>query len=277
MIRVLLVEADPANSGRLSAYLSAETDVQIVGQCSQGDDAQDRINVLRPDAVFLSAEIPDFRTAQALQMAGAGPYVVVMSASDQYAVDAFAMSAVDYLLVPVDPKRLVVTLGRLRRLVEADMQLEGRLDMDMLVRYVRDQSARMAASREDNRVPINFGGRYRFLNLDAIRYVTADADYVDIHMITGEILHSTNRISEMAHKLPQDRFLRVRRSTIVNIERIREARAHKDNYEIVMDNGVVFRPGSTYKFKVRKTLVIGAGPRNGGAYMPEPAHWAAKA
>ena len=202
MIRVLVVESDIESRGRLLACLAGESDVDVVGHCSQGDEAQDRIEILRPDAVFLSADLADFRNTLALQMAAAGPYVVVMSASDQHAIDAFAMHAVDYLLTPVDPKRLKVTLGRLRRLVEADMRLEGRLDMDMLVRYLRDQSVRAAASREDNRVPINFGGRYRFLNLDAIRYVTADADYVDIHMITGEVLHSGDRPQTSQGPLP---------------------------------------------------------------------------
>ncbi|HEV2212080.1 MAG TPA: chemotaxis response regulator protein-glutamate methylesterase, partial [Gammaproteobacteria bacterium] len=68
MIRVLLVEADLENRSRLLGQLAAESDVQVVGQCTQGDEAQDRIEVLRPDAVFLSAEMPDFRATQALQM-----------------------------------------------------------------------------------------------------------------------------------------------------------------------------------------------------------------
>ncbi len=82
-------------------------------------------------------------------------------------------------------------------------------------------------------------------------------------MATGEVLRSTNRISEIAKKLPASRFLRIRRSTIVNMERVREARARKDNYEIVMDNDVIFRPGTTYKFKVRAALMKGVPSVNG--------------
>ena len=91
-----------------------------------------------------------------------------------------------------------------------------------------------------------------------------------IHMVTGEVLHSTSRISEMGIKLSPDRFLRIRRSTIVNIEHVREARAHKENYEIVMDNDVTFRPGTTYKAKVRAALVKGVGRVHGSqAALPD--------
>ncbi len=77
-------------------------------------------------------------------------------------------------------------------------------------------------------------------------------------MTTGEVLHSTSRISEMSSKLPGDRFLRIRRSTIVNIEHVREVRAYKDKHEVVMDDDIAFRPGSTYKSKIRAALANGA-------------------
>ena len=119
---------------------------------------------------------------------------------------------------------------------------------------------------------VNFGGRFRFLNMSYIRYLLADADYTDVHMTTGEVLHSTSRISEMGSKLPDDRFLRIRRSTIVNIECVREVRAYKDKHEVVMDDGMTFKPGSTYKSKIKAALVKGAVHEHKGlANLPERA------
>jgi two-component system LytT family response regulator len=261
VIRALLIYPDNENRRQVLNSLAQETGVKIVADCVYGDDAMEKIESLRPDVVFTGTEIPGLSSLAALTWSGFAkrPYVVVIADCERYAVEAFAINAIDYLLTPIDQGRLKVAIGRLRRSIEADQRLDKRLDLDTLVECLREYTGKTQVERQDERVSINFGGRFRFLNTKSIRYVVADADYVDICMITGEILHSTNRISEMAAKLPADRFLRIRRSTIVNIEHIREARAHKDNYEIVMDNDIAFRPGTTYKFKVRAALVNGTG------------------
>jgi DNA-binding LytR/AlgR family response regulator len=79
-------------------------------------------------------------------------------------------------------------------------------------------------------------------------------------MVTGEIMHSGDRISEIERKLPLERFLRVHRSIIINVEHVREVRADKSDYEIVMNNSQSFKPGTTYKTRVKKALIFG---RNG--------------
>ena len=257
MIRALMIHADDASRKHVLKILAQETGLTLVADCVYGDDAMEKIESLRPDVVFAGTGVPGLPNLMALTWPGFAkrPYVVVTSDCERHAVEAFAINAIDYLLTPIDPVRLKMTLSRLRRNIDADQRLDKRLDLDTLVNYLREYTGKTQMDRQDERVSINFGGRFRFLHTRNIRYVMADADYVDIHMLTGEVLHSTNRISEMGSKLPADRFLRIRRSTIVNIEHIREARAHKDNYEIVMDDGIAFRPGTTYKFKVRAALV----------------------
>lgn len=261
MIRTLIVENDLSTRQQLLACLAKEADIEVVAECLDCEQVMDRLETFRPDVVFVDAEAPNVPRLEALlpQITGKLPYLIVVAASDKYAVQAFAANAVDYLLCPLDDARLKKALRKLRRILESDSHLDKRLDIDTLVDCLRKYSANFHPERQDDRIPINFGGRFRFISVKAIRCVKADADYVDIHLITGEILHSTNRISEMMSKLPADRFLRIRRSVIVSVAHIREARAHKDNYEIVMDNGEAFRPGTTYKFKVRAALVKGSG------------------
>lgn len=270
MIRALMIHADDEHRKQALKALVQEPDLTLVADCVYGDDAMEKIESLRPDVVFTGTGVPGLPNLMALAWSGFAkrPYVVVISACERHAVEAFAINAIDYLITPIDSARLKTTLSRLRRSIEADQRLDKRLDLDTLVGYLREYTGKTQVDRQDERVSINFGGRFRFLHTKSIRYVVADADYVDIHMVTGEVLHSTNRISEMGSKLPANRFLRIRRSTIVNIEHIREARAHKDNYEIVMDNDIAFRPGTTYKFKVRAALVNGAGMNgNRGALL----------
>lgn len=265
VIRALLVYPDGPGRSEVLNSLVREAGITLVADCVYLNDAMEKIESLRPDVVFAGAEPSGLDNLAALNWGGfpKRPYVVVVSGSERYAMEAFAMDAVDYLLMPIDRERLKVTLHKLRRSIEADQRLDRRLDLDTLVQYLREYVVKPLPERQDERVSINFGGRFRFLSVKNIRYIEADRDYVDIHMLTGEVLHSTSRISEMCAKLPADRFLRIRRSTIVNIEHVREARAHKENYEIVMDNDTTFRPGTTYKSKVRAALVKGAAGTQG--------------
>ena len=265
MIRALLVYPDNANRSGVLNSLAREPGLALVADCVYGDDAMEKIQSLRPDVVFAGTDVPGLEGLGALTWPGFSkrPHVVVISDCERYAVEAFAINAVDYLITPIDQARLKETIGRLRRSIEADQRLDKRLDLDTLVNCLQEYTGKTPADREDERVSINFGGRFRFLYMKSIRYIEADAEYVDIHMVTGEVLRSTNRISEIVKKLPSNRFLRIRRSTVVNMERVREARARKDNYEIVMDNDVIFRPGTTYKFKVRAALMKGVPSVNG--------------
>ena len=258
VIRALLVYPDNAGRNEVLNLLAQEAGITLVADCVYVDDAMEKIESLRPDAVFVGMEAaPSSLTALDWPGFSKHPHVVVISDSERHAMEAFAMNAVDYLLTPLDQARLKAALHKLHRSIEAEQRLDRRLDLDTLVQYLREYVGKPQPERQDERVPINFGGRFRFLSVKNIRYIEADRDYVDIHMLTGEVLHSTSRISEMCAKLPADRFLRIRRSTIVNIEHVREARAHKENYEIVMDNDATFRPGTTYKSKVRAALVKG--------------------
>lgn len=265
VIRALVVYSNIENRLQLLNYLAQESDLNVVGDCVYGDGALDKIEMLRPDVVFVGAGPPGLPSLAALTSVSftKRPYIVVISDSERYAMEAFAIDAIDYLLVPIAHARLKETMYRLQRNIEMDQHVERRVDMDTLVKRLREYTGKESSEHAEDKVSINFGGRFRFLCMKGIRYVEAAADYSDIHMVTGEVLRSTSRISEIANKLPTKRFLRVRRSTIVNIQYVLEARARKDNYEIVMDNGVTFRPGTTYKFKIRAQLMKGVVSVNG--------------
>lgn len=256
MIRVLVAERDSEARRRILSQLAAEEDVEVIAVCEDMGTSLNQLELLRPDVLFVQAEMAQSHGLGVLVAPNVSkrPYIVVTAGSGRYAIEAFDVNAVDYLLEPVDSPRLGRALTKVRQNIDRDSRCERKMDVDSLVRYLKQQTER-ATDPHMERIPVNFGGRMRFLNAGAILYMETDADYVNIHMTTGEVLHSTNRISEMAQKLPAERFLRIRRSTIVNIEHVREARAHKDNYEVVMDNGKSFRPGSTYKLKIKSALI----------------------
>jgi len=260
VIRALVVHAENENREQVLKCMAQEAGVTLVADCVYGDDAMAKIESLRPDVVFAGTGVPGLPNLMALTWSGFAkrPYVVVISDCERYAVEAFAINAIDYLLTPITQERLKLTVHKLRHKIEQDQRIDRRLDLDTLVRYLQEYVVKVQPKRQDERVPVSFGGRFRFVNMDYIRYLRADADYTDIHMTTGEVLHSTSRISEMGSKLPADRFMRIHRSTIVNIECVREVRAYKDRHEVVMDDGIAFKPGSTYQSKIRVALVKGA-------------------
>ena len=262
MIRALLIDSDPASLALALAHLGEESDVEVVGQCADGADALEKIELLRPDALFLEAELPDMLGLELIcsPRISKRPYVVITAASDKHALQAIDANVTDYLLKPLDKRRLKAALAKLRGSLERDSHLDGRIDLDMLMNYLHDGQRKPAAPPASDRVPVKFGRRYRFINLTSMRHIEAQGDYVNIHMTTGEVLHSGDRISEIERKLPVSRFLRVHRSIIINIEHVREVRADKNDFEIVLDDGQSFKSGTTYKTRVKTALIFG---RNG--------------
>lgn len=273
MIRALLVDSDPTAVSLVTTYLVEEADVEVIGHCADGNDALEKIELLRPDVLFIEMDLPGTAGLRVISSPGITkrPYAIVTAKSDSYAVKAFEVNVTDYLLKPLERQRFRAAMVKLRANIDRDTQLGGRIDLDMLMHYLHGAPRKPAPQLAADRVPVKFGRRYRFISLAAMRHIEAQGDYVNIHMTTGEVLHSGDRISEIERKLPVGRFLRVHRSIIINIEHVREVRADKNDFEIVLDNNQSFKSGTTYKTRVKKALIFG---RNGQepAFAPEPIH-----
>ena len=272
MIRALIVDTDSTAIGLMTTYLSEEADIEIVGYCVDGDDAVEKVELLRPDVLLIEIDIPGLSGLQVINSPGITkrPYAIVTARSDQYAVRAFEANVTDYLMKPLERHRFKAAIIKLRCNMDRDSQLGGRIDLDTLMNYLHGDRRKSASQAAADRVPVKFGRRYRFINLTAMRHIEAQGDYVNIHMTTGEILHSGDRISEIERKLPVGRFLRVHRSIIINVEHVREVRADKHDFEIVLDNNQRFKSGTTYKTRVKKALIFGRNSQDPG-FPSEPA------
>ncbi|HEU5399647.1 MAG TPA: LytTR family DNA-binding domain-containing protein [Gammaproteobacteria bacterium] len=271
MIRALIVDSDTSAVDLVTGHLNEETDVEVVGQCADGNEALEKIELLRPDVLFIEMELPGLTGLQVICSPGITkrPYAIITARSDRYALQAFEANVTDYLLKPLEQRRFKAAMVKLRGNMDRDSQLGGRIDLDMLMNYLHGGQRKPVPQPAADRVPVKFGRRYRFINMAAMRHIEAQGDYVNIHMTTGEVLHSGDRISEIERKLPSGRFLRVHRSIIINIEHVREVRADKNDFEIVLDNNQSFKSGTTYKTRVKKALIFG---RNGQepTFAPEP-------
>lgn len=191
--------------------------VSIVGQAENGVDGLQLIEDLRPHVALLDIQMPGlsgFEVARLLLDRQVRSHVVFVTAFDQYAIDAFEVNAVDYLLKPVEQDRLVQAFERVRRRVESDEPLEDRLQR--LLRMVTGRQQRPA------QVAIKVGERLLPIQTDDIIYASVDGDI--IHVVTSQFAGTANyrTLDELQARLDPDVFWRVHRSHLVNINKVKE-------------------------------------------------------
>ncbi len=254
MIRVLVVDDEPLARNKIRTFLEPHQDFEVAGESGDGQDALQKLMSLQPEALFLDVQMPQLDGMQLLERIRLvrPPYTVMTTAYDGYAVKAFESQALDYLLKPFDQQRFESTLQRIRAHVERDMRADGRVDLDLLVQRLGPVEAPRQPG--NNRVPVKVGRRVRFLSTQHMRCIRADKNYVNIHMTTGEVIHTSDRISQMEEKLTNFPFLRVHRSAIVNLEQVREVRTLGAFYDFLLTGDDSVTSGCTYKREIHSLL-----------------------
>lgn len=257
MIRVLVVDDEPLARSKIRTFLEPHRDFEVVGECGDGQDALRRLEALQPEALFLDIQMPRLDGLQLLEKGRLPktPYTVMTTAHEDYALRAFEAQALDYLLKPFDRQRFEAALQRIRSHVDRDERAAGRVDVDMLLKRLEPAAAEPAPRPAGgDRVPVKIGRRVRFLSTQHMRCIRADRDYANIHMTTGEVIHTSDRISQMEEKLRGFPFLRVHRSAIVNLEQVREVRSAGTCYDFSLSGDESVSSGCTYKREIHALL-----------------------
>lgn len=217
-IRTIIADDEPLSREKLRYLLENERDVEIVAECADVEETANALKKHRPDLLLLDIELQTGNGFDALRGLSEGdlPIVIFTTAYDSYALQAFEAQALDYLLKPFDQERLHRALDRARReLVKlARGALSERSMIDLL-------SAATKAPR-DNRLIIKSGGRVVFIHIDEIEWIEAAANYVRLHLSSKNSYLYRETISRMADRLDPTEFVRVHRSFIVNISKIKE-------------------------------------------------------
>jgi two-component system LytT family response regulator len=211
-IRALVVDDEPLAREGVLLHLAGEPDVEVVGECGDGESAVAAIRELAPDLVFLDVQLPGLDGFEVLdRVADPLPAVVFVTAYDRHALAAFERHALDYLLKPFDAARFARALERARaELTRRDREILGR-EVLAALRELREKPAYL------ERVAVRTAGRYVFLRLDEVDWIEAAENYVRLHVAgRGFLLRET--MSGLEAKLDPDRFLRVHRSAIVRID-----------------------------------------------------------
>src|SRR3954470_13225578 len=215
--RVLIVDDEPLARERIRTLLADEPGFEIVGEASDGTSGAESILALQPDLVFLDVQMPGADGFDVIDAVGADkmPFVVFVTAYDRYALRAFDVHALDYLLKPFDRERFRQALGRARQ------QIERRSGGDLEQRLIALVKDLKPAQSKVDRFVVKAGGRVFFVRNDEIDWIEPAGNYVKLHVGSDTHLFRETMNSVEA-RLDPDLFFRIHRSHIVNIERIRE-------------------------------------------------------
>jgi two-component system, LytTR family, response regulator len=214
VLRVLLVDDEPLARRELRSMLAVHPEVEVVGEADTVDAAAACVRDRAPDAVFLDIHLPPDSGFALLERIERKIRTVFVTAHDAYAIRAFEVNALDYLLKPVHPARLAEAVQRLLRETPTS---------DGLSRETRRATMRPDAPRPldyGDRVFIESGARARFLSLDRIAAIRAADDYSEVVTIDGDVWLVTRSMREWEARLPAEVFLRIHRSMIVNLDHV---------------------------------------------------------
>jgi two-component system, LytTR family, response regulator len=241
MLRIVIVDDEPPARARLRRLLKAHDDVEIVAECGDGATAVQVIEAESPDLVLLDVQMPELDGFEVLRTLDVPklPEIIFITAFDKYAVRAFEVHALDYVVKPVEQDRLDHALLRARQHLS-----EHR---DAIAGLLRDLARERAYL---TRMPVRSEGRVKVIDLAEVDWLGAADNYVTIHAGAREYL-VRDTIAAVERQLDPAQFLRVHRSTIVRIDRIAELvpELHGD-FRIRLKNGAELALSRTYRARV---------------------------
>jgi two-component system LytT family response regulator len=248
--RTLVVDDEPIARERVMSLLQHEDDVEIVGECSDGAQAIAAIHQQTPDLVFLDVQMPGVDGFGVISAIGAErmPIVIFVTAYDEYAVKAFEVHALDYLLKPFGRDRFQETLKHARASLERRRAGDLGRRLLALVNDIKPEAPKF------ERLVVKSGGRVFFLRSEDIDWIEAAGNYVRLHL--GEESHLFREtMNRMAARLDTRRFARIHRSRIVNTERIKELQPwFNGEYVVVLRNGTRLPLSRGYRDKLQEQL-----------------------
>ncbi len=246
-LRTILIDDEPLARQVIREFLQAFPQLEIIAECENGRQAVAAINQHRPDLIFLDVQMPGLNGFQVLERLESLPQIIFSTAYDEYAIRAFEVNAVDYLLKPFDRQRFAVAV---ERAVERHAGVGA--DMERLLRLL--QQAQPAGSFFD-RLLVRSSDRIIPVRLTEIEWIEAADDYTMLHAGNAKHLCSLG-LGELEKRLPPQQFMRVHRSAIVNVSRIRHLEKDGEGGMIVtMASGEEVKVSRRYAAALRELVI----------------------
>jgi len=244
-LRTVLVDDEAPARALMREYLGAHADIEIVGECPNGFEAVKTIGELEPDLVFLDIQMPKLDGFEVLELLAPGPAVVFVTAYDEFAIKAFEVNAVDYLLKPYGAARLAEALARVRGHVARPAIAPARL-----------AAAARAPGVFTERVLVKDGAKVHVIPVEKLDYLEAQDDYVAIHS-EGKVHLKPQPLGDVAAGLDPARFVRIHRSYVLNVERLARLELYAKDSRVAILVGGVQLPVSRSGYARLKELMVG--------------------
>ena len=255
-IRAVIVDDEPAARRGIRLLLERDGGVDIVGEASGGAEAAELIAREKPDLAFLDVQMPGCDGFQALQRAGAAhaPAVIFVTAYDEHALRAFEVNAVDYLLKPYDDARFAAALQRAKEEVRRRETDTVNSRLHQLLDYLQHVPRPPAAETAANRILLKSSGEIFFLKAEEIDWIEAEGDYMKFH-VSGRTHLMRETMARLEARLDPKRFIRIHRSTIVNIDRLRKlSPSFAGEYAVILHDGTKLKLSRGYHERIALLL-----------------------
>jgi two-component system LytT family response regulator len=246
----LIVDDEPLARRSIRKHLKTFPEFEVAGECGDGESAVAAIREQKPDLVFLDIQLPEFDGFDVIRAVGKHemPVTIFVTAYDRYALQAFEAHALDYLLKPFSEDRFRDSLFRARRTLELGKQQAPNHQLSRLLEEINKKKDYL------ERIPVPAKGRFLFLNVRDLDWIEAEGNYLRLHHNGVSHLIRAN-MSDMEAKLDPDKFMRIHRSTIVNLQRIREVQPwFHGHHRVVLNNGQELKLSRHQKDKLRLLL-----------------------
>jgi two-component system LytT family response regulator len=245
-IQALIVDDEPWARKRIATLLKSEEDVEVVGECCDGADAIRKITQLSPDLIFLDIQMPEVNGFEVVEAVGPKemPPVIFATAYDKYALQAFDANALDYLLKPFDEERFHKALARAR-----NQMGRGKNDSQALRSLL---TSLRESGKYLGRLAVKSRGRVIFLQVSEIDWLEASGNYVTLHVGRDAHLLRTT-MTALEPKLDAMQFVRIHRSTIVNLDRVKELQPWFHGEQVLLlKDGTKLTVGRAYRDRMDK-------------------------
>ena len=243
----IIVDDEKLARDLLREYLESFEEMELVAECAKGSEAVEKINKLKPDVIFLDVQMPGMSGFDVLEEIDHEPYVIFTTAYDQYAIKAFEKNAVDYVLKPLDEERFRLAVNRaLKRKKQENSTI------DDLLKSLQVETKRSAY---ESHVFVQKSEKLFNLPVEEIIFLEASGDYTIITTKADQFVSSSG-IGKLEEILNPETFIRVHRSTIINLNSLKEIERHFNGGMVVkMHNGKSFPVSRTYAKLIRKKVV----------------------
>lgn len=229
MLKTIIIDDEAPARELLKHYLKDIAEVKLVAECSDGFEGLKKISELKPDLVFLDIQMPKLTGFEMLEVLDERPFIIFTTAYDQYALKAFELNAVDYLLKPFPRERLVEAVNRV--LLKRKEETESDNTIDKLIGSRPDNSPGLS------RIVIRKGNAINMIPIEDVVYIEAQNDYVMVHYIGGKGLKQQT-MKYYEDNLPFSDFVRIHRSYIVRVDQIKRLEPYaKENHLAVLGSG----------------------------------------